>query len=336
MNTHEIYHGNCTEVLSKLKKDSVQLVVTSPPYYNAREYSKYTDYDDYLAFMDEVIGLLPSVLIEGGYFCLNSTTYMESRKVYGVPFDLLNISTKHGFDLVWDVIWLKPRYTQALWRSCGRNYNAPYPFKLYLNCFHEYIWILRLGEEEREIDQDTLERSKIIGNKVDIKGKMRDQKVLDYSYREWNLGVAKPSKEGHSAPYPLEIPFRCIEQFSVKEDTVLDPFLGTGTTSRAAMLLGRNSIGIELNEEYFKLIEKKLLPKQKDMYQYMDEEELQKTSLQKNRVEFKNADFMKEPVQELYIDPKTMSNEMGTTPREETPSKPSKKKQTSKQKTLFS
>lgn len=301
MTLHQIYHGDCLEIMKQLEKDSIHLVVTSPPYYNAREYSTYKTYQDYLNFMDEVIGCLPRLLVEGGYFCLNTTSYTEKKVMYPIPFDLLNICTKHGFTLMWDVIWLKPKYTQALWRSSDYNYKKPYPYSLYLNCFHEYLWICRLGDQNRDINEEALEASKIVGNTIEIKGKLKDEKILRYSYREWEFEVAKPSKEKHSAAYPIELPSYCIELFSLKNDTILDPFLGTGTTSKAAMLLGRNSVGIEANKQYFELIQKKLVPDHKNMYQYYSQQEIDNMGLKEHLVEFKNAEFITPSKYKVYL-----------------------------------
>ena len=162
-----------------LEPQSIQLIITSPPYYNAREYSQYETYEEYLGFMDNVIQLLSRVLMNGCYFCLNSTTITEERKTYPIPFDLLQITKKHGFELVWDIIWMKPKYTQALWRSSDYNYNNPYPYKLYLNQFHEYIWILRLGNEDRSVKEDKLIKNKIKGTR---RFNSKDEKVLKFYY----------------------------------------------------------------------------------------------------------------------------------------------------------
>ncbi|MFX0071151.1 MAG: DNA-methyltransferase [Candidatus Hermodarchaeota archaeon] len=305
MTFHLIYYGDCLDVIKEIEDNSIQLVVTSPPYYNAREYSKYETYQDYLNFMDNLIGLLPRVLVDGGYLCLNTTSYTEKKVMYPIPFDLLQLCTKHGFNLVWDVIWLKPKYTQALWRSSNYNYRKPYPYNLYLNCFHEYIWICRLGDQYREVTKEELETSKIIGEQIEIKGKLKDEKVLRYSYREWAFEVAKPSKEQHSASYPIELPSYCIELFSLKNDTVLDPFLGTGTTSKAAMSLGRNSVGIEVNKDYFDLIQKKLIPDHKNMYQYSTPEEIKKSGLKEHLVEFKNVDFITPSIYKIHLKEKS-------------------------------
>jgi len=337
---HNIYYGNSLEVLKQIEENSVHLVVTSPPYYNAREYSKYETYKKYLDFMDSIIGLLPRVLVHGGYFCLNSTTINErdkknNRVTYPIPFDLLTICQKHGFELIWDVIWLKPKYTQALWRSSDFNYRKPYPFELYLNCFHEYIWIMRFGSKNRDINDAVLEENKIIGKQVEIKGKVKDEKILRYSYREWEMEVATPREEKHSAAYPLNLPVYCIEQFSLKNDTVLDPFLGSGTTTRAAMLLGRNSIGIELNEGYFKLIKTKLIPEQRDIYQFNTDEDLEKKGIFKNIVQFINADFLKETKFEVYINKELIDVELKRKKIEKKEKRVDIVKEKTKQKTLF-
>lgn len=276
------------------------MIITSPPYFNAREYSKYKTYTDYLNFMEEVISLFPKILIEGGYFCLNTTTITEKGVLYPIPFDLLQRCRKYGFNLKWDIIWLKPKYTQALWRSSDYNYKNPYPFSLYLNCFHEYVWIFKLRDKDRPLDQVLLEKSKIVGEKAEIKGKMKDQKILQYSYREWDMEVATPSKEGHSAAFPIELPQNCIELFSLKNDTILDPFLGTGTTSKAALNLGRNSIGIESEKKYFNLIKRKLIPDQKKVFEFYSEDAKQKQNVIKHTIRFKNINFNGKEQFEVY------------------------------------
>lgn len=253
MTSHKIYFGDCREVMKLLSKESVHLVVTSPPYYNARKYSQFETYQHYLDFMEEVIQELFRLLVSGGYFCLNTTSLTENfktegivdRKLYFIPHDLLTICENMGFSLIWDVIWLKPKSTQALWRSSDYNYRHPFPYHPYLNCFHEYIWIMRKGPP-RKVGEETLEENRIVKDEM-----------LKYSYREWEFKVATPSKEKHPAPYPIELPKYCIELFSLKGDTILDPFLGTGTTTQAAMLLNRNSYGIEARKEYLPLIKKK-------------------------------------------------------------------------------
>lgn len=235
MTTHDIYFGDCIEILDNISNKSVHLVVTSPPYYNARkDVAEFKDYSEYLDYMQNRIKKLKDVLINGGIFCLNSTSFTKNKKMYPIPFDLLEISKKIGFELIWDVIWLKPKSTQGLWRSSNYNYKNPYPFKPYFNCFHEYIWIMK-KTGERKISEEKLKNSKIHSR----------EKMLKYSYREWYFPVAKPSKEKHTSSYPLDLPNYCIELFSLKGDTILDPFLGTGTSIKAAIELDRNSIGIE-------------------------------------------------------------------------------------------
>jgi len=266
MTVHEIFFGECREIMREMSSDSIHVIVTSPPYYNAREYSQYETYQHYLDFMEEVIQELFRLLIPGGYFCLNTTSITENlktdemvdRKLYFIPHDLLKISEKVGFTLIWDVIWMKPKSTQALWRSSNFNYRHPFPFHPYLNCFHEYIWILRKGPP-RKIREEILEQNRIT----------RDD-ILKYSYREWYFKVATPSKEKHPAPYPLDLPKYCIELFSIKGDIVLDPFLGTGTTTKAAIELKRNSYGIEFNDKYRPLIEKKI-KQQKRISDFLEE-----------------------------------------------------------------
>lgn len=245
---HTVYIGDCVKVMENFENETIDLTVTSPPYYNAREYSWWGKYNDYLDFMEESIKEIFRCTKDGSYFCLNTTCYNEKGKLYPIPFDLLEISKKIGFELIWDVIWIKPKHTQALWRSSDRNYKKPYPLHFYLNSFHEYVWILRKGEIDRIIEKQGLENSKIEPN----------HNVMELSYREWYIPTATPKEEKHAAPFPVELAKNCIKLFSKKEDTVFDPFLGSGTTIKAAKEMGRNSIGIEINDKYLPVIKEKI------------------------------------------------------------------------------
>jgi len=250
MINHDIYIGDCIDVMKRrLADNSIDLTVTSPPYFNAREYSSWPSYNDYLKFMEEVIKQIFRCTKLGGYFCLNTTCVNEKGELYPIPFDLLEISRKTGFVLVWDIIWMKPKHTQALWRSSDRNYKRPYPFSLYLNSFHEYVWILRKGPKNNDkVDEKILSENEI---------KPREE-VMKLSYREWYIPTTTPKKEKHTAPFPDELVRNCIKMFSMKGDTVLDPFLGSGTTIKVAKELQRNSIGIEINAQYLPIIKEKI------------------------------------------------------------------------------
>jgi DNA modification methylase len=243
MTRHTVVYGSCLDFLKYHDlPDGLQLAVTSPPYYNARDYSVYSSYQAYLLFIKKVSRSIYERLDEGGHYCLNLTAVTETkgeRKLYPTSTDALEICQKIGFELVWDVAWLKPR---GLPPNGDYNYKHPYPFKMYLDSRREEIWVLRKGGPRR-VPQETLEESAI-----------PESKVREYSSREWEIDPVLPAEVGHPASYPLELPKRCIEMFSVRGDTVFDPFLGSGTTMEAAIETGRNSYGTEQQKKYLPVI----------------------------------------------------------------------------------
>ena len=117
MTKYTVVYGDCLEFLKTFKfPNGLHLAVTSPPYYNARDYSKYGGYNFYLMFIKKVSQAIYRQLIPGGYYCLNLTAVTETgnkngkmnRKLYPTSTDALHICQDIGFELVWDVAWMKP------------------------------------------------------------------------------------------------------------------------------------------------------------------------------------------------------------------------------------
>lgn len=250
MPTHTVIYGSCLDYLKHGEfPNGLQLVVTSPPYYNARDYSTYRGgYNMYLMFIKNVSQAVYDRLDNGGHFCLNLTAVTETdgggRKLYPTSTDALQICQDIGFELIWDVAWMKPKGMPS---NGGYNYNNPYPFKMYMDSWREEIWILRKGKPRR-LPQELLEKSKIEPR----------ERVKELMCREWYINPVIPATVGHPASYPLELPYRCIEMFSVMGDVVFDPFLGSGTTIEAAMKLGRNGMGTEITRKYLPVIYKRI------------------------------------------------------------------------------
>jgi modification methylase len=245
MTRHTVVFGSCLDFLREHElPDGLQLVVTSPPYYNARDYSIYSSYQAYLLFIKKVSRGIYERLDEGGHYCLNLTAVTETkdggRKLYPTSTDALEICQDLGFELVWDIAWIKPR--AGMPPNGDYNYKNPYPFKMYLDSRREEIWVLRKGGP-RKVAEERLRASAI-----------PKEKVREYTCREWDIDPVTPSSVGHPASYPLELPERCIKLFSVVGDVVYDPFLGSGTTMEAAIKTGRNSYGTEQQRMYLPLI----------------------------------------------------------------------------------
>lgn len=249
--------GDSEELLSEVPKESVELVFTSPPYFNARpEYADYIDYEDYLDKMRRIIRQCHRVLNEGRFFVMNvshvlirRTKRSESSKRIAVPFDMHRIFIEEGFHFIDDILWVKP--SGAGWATGrGRRFAADRnPLQYKAVPVTEYVLVYRKNTDKlidwhirKHPNPELVEKSKV-----------KD------GYEQTNLWNIHPAhSKDHPAIFPQELAEKVIEYYSFKEDVVLDPFAGIGTTGKAAIKLGRRFVLFELSEEYMKKIDKEL------------------------------------------------------------------------------
>lgn len=244
-----VIHGDSRIELQKLPEESVNLIFTSPPYYNAKpEYSEYTTYEEYLELMRQVIAACSRVLSEGRFFVINVSPVLmrrasrsESSKRIAVPFDLHQIFVQEGFDFIDDIHWIKPE--GAGWSlGRGRRFAADRnPLQYKPVPVTEYILVYRKSTDKlidwnirKHKDQQAVAESKV-----------------EDDYEKTNLWRINPSRsKHHPATFPVELAERVIKYYSFKGDVVLDPFAGTGTTAKAAMNLGRRFVMCEIESKY--------------------------------------------------------------------------------------
>ncbi|MBI4285314.1 MAG: site-specific DNA-methyltransferase [Chloroflexi bacterium] len=254
MTTHKIYFGEARIVLQKyIPDESVQLMVTSPPYWNVRDYGHPSQigYDDtlteYLNRLDEVWREVVRVLLPDGKLALNI------GNIYYTEPGEKRRTTANITLLAWERLsrFSELRFMGTIyWQKTTSRSGAvlfgsyPYPSNFMISSAIEPIFIFRKAGE-RVVSPEIKKRSRI--SKEDFR-----------SFRDalWSVNGAAADK--HTAAFPLEIPRRLIMMYSFVEDTVLDPFLGSGTTTKAALDLGRNSIGIEIQPAFFEFMKEKL------------------------------------------------------------------------------
>lgn len=252
---HIVYNGDSTN-LSFIKDNTVDLIVTSPPYYNAKEYSHWANMETYLNDMHKIFSECFKKLKPGRRLCLNISD-IPTKSASGVKWlplgaYLINECEKIGYELVDRIIWFK---TPIMGFQYG---SLPFPPSPLICDSMEYIYIFRKpGKSDyKYLDVTNKNASKLA----------RDE-YAEYTKQIWSIRRVrlKDNLNGHIAPFPLELPYRCIKLYSFVGDTVLDPFGGSGTTAVAAMRLKRNSIMSEINKEYCDLI-KSNLQENKDIF----------------------------------------------------------------------
>jgi len=251
--SNSILHGNSVKTLKKLPENSVNLVFTSPPYYNAKpEYAEYHTYEEYLSLIRDVIRECHRVLSEGRFFVINVSPVLirrasrnEASKRIAVPFDLHAIFVNEGFDFVDDIHWVKPEGAGwALGR--GRRFAADRnPLQYKPVPLTEYVLVYR-KKTDKLIDWNIRNHP----NKDDVVASK-----IDDGYERTNLWKINPSRyKKHPATFPFELAEKVIKYYSFKNDVVLDPFAGSGTTAKAAIHLNRRFIMCEISNQYVDLI----------------------------------------------------------------------------------
>lgn len=247
--------GDCGELLEEMPAESVDLIFTSPPYFNARpEYSEFEEYESYLLKLRQVIRKCHRVLSEGRFFVINISPVLlrrasrnQASKRIAVPFDLHRIFIEEGYDFIDDIIWLKPE--GAGWATGrGRRFAAdrnPLQYKTvpvteYVLVYRKHTDLLIDWHIRNHPDQEVVKASKIADG-----------------YERTNVWKINPvTNSKHPAAFPVELAEKVITYYSFKGDVVLDPFAGSGTVGLAAASLDRRFVLFESNFNYIELIRK--------------------------------------------------------------------------------
>lgn len=245
--------GDSCQLIDEMPALSVDLIFTSPPYFNARpEYSDYEVYEEYLMKMRQIIKRCHRVLNDGRFFVMNVSHVLlrrasrnEASKRIAVPFDLHRIFIEEGYEFIDDIIWVKPE--GAGWATGrGRRFAADRnPLQYKAVPVTEYILVYR-KKSDLLIDW-------FIRNHPD-REIIKQSKVGD-DYEKTNIWKIHPKTNSkHPAPFPFELADKVIKYYSFKNDVILDPFAGSGTTGAAAIANERRFVLFEINSEYIDLI----------------------------------------------------------------------------------
>jgi len=254
-----IIFGDNKKVLEKISADSVNLTITSPPYRNAIDYLMHTKHGnnpqknyrgklaisifDYIKDMSKVFDQVKRVTKDGGYCCVVIGNEINNGTLEALPALLISQLIKRGWNLHEEIVWHK--VTGGANRA-GSFVQHPYPSYFRANIMHEKILVLRKGKNK-------LRKEKHYSfNKLNVK------LWSEIANSIWHIAPVPPGYLDHPCPYPEEIPYRLINLYSYPGDVVLDPFNGSGQTTKLAKHLKRKYLGIEIHKKYVNLAIKRL------------------------------------------------------------------------------
>lgn len=257
---NEIITGNCKEILSRIPADSIQLTITSPPYRNAIDYNMHVsknggyyrgqtklETSEYLEEMVEIFNeRVYRVTNVGGYCCIVIANEVMNGTILPLPHMLLSrlIEPFGNWNLHEEIIWHKVTGGTNRYGSFVIN---PYPKYYRANIMHEFILVLRKGDVNC--------------------GRTQRMEMLPVTHEEWTKEIANsiwhiapvpPGYIEHPCPFPEEIPYRLMKLYSYQGDTILDPFNGSGQTTKVAYRFQRQYLGIDIIKEYTKLAKERM------------------------------------------------------------------------------
>ena len=238
--------------MSELPDNSIHLMITSPPYNVSKDYDENLSLEEYLNFLNEVFLETYRVLINGGRACINIANI--GRKPYIPLSDYISkMMIDIGFLMRGEIIWNKSASsgTSTAWGSWCSPSNPT------LRDVHEYILIFSKGAYKRE--------------KQNKRITIQKEQFIEWTKSIWSMNTESARKIGHPAPFPEELPFRLMQLYSFENDIILDPFMGSGTTAVVGLKNGRKFVGYEINKDYVKLANERILSLQPSLFQSSSE-----------------------------------------------------------------
>jgi len=242
--------------MKEVKNEEIDLIITSPPYWHIKDYGipgqigYGQTLHEYLKDLYYVWRECYRVLREGGRFCLNIGDQFARSTIYGrykvIPIhaEFITQCEEIGFDFMGSIIWQK-KTTMNTTGGATVMGSFPYPPNGIVEIDYEFIHIFKKPGKGKRVSKEIKEASKLT-----------KEEWKEYFSGHWHFGGAK--QIGHEAMFPDELPRRLIKMFTFIGDTVLDPFLGSGTTVKVALELQRNAIGYEINKDFLEIIKEKM------------------------------------------------------------------------------
>ena len=248
-----IVYADVQEALKIIPDESIHLTFTSPPYYNARDYTIYQSYEAYLEFLTAIFKETHRITKEGRFFVLNTSPVIvprisraHSSRRYAIPYDIHPRLTDIGWEFIDDIVWTKPDYAAKNRNGGFFQHRKPLGYKA--NSVTESVMVYRKKTDKlidwniRQYDEETVEASKVMGE-----------------YEKTNLWHINPATDKiHPAVFPPELAARIVRFYSFKGDLVFDPFAGSGTVGHVALTHERHFLLCEKEAEYIERAEQLL------------------------------------------------------------------------------
>jgi len=306
MTHHKIIIGDSRR-MDEVSGESLHLIITSPPYWQLKDYGNGSqigfndNYEDYINNLNLVWNECHRVLHKGCRLCVNigdqfaRSVYYGRYKVIPIRTEIIKFCETLGFDYMGAIIWQKVT-------TCNTTGGAtimgsfPYPRNGIIKIDYEFILLFKKHGTTPSVSREIKEKSKLT-----------IEEWNEFFAGHWNIPGEKQDK--HLAVFPAEIPRRLIKMFSFAGDTVLDPFLGSGTTSLAARKLDRNSVGYEINPDFLPLIKEKLGIEHRMLFEEAQFEIIRQEKLKANFTEaIKQLPYVfKDPVKfDKKVDPRKL------------------------------
>lgn len=287
--------------MAELHDNSVHLAITSPPYWQLKDYGTdnqigfHDTYENYINNLNLVWKECYRTLHNGCRLCINigdqfaRAVYYGRYKVIPIREEIIKFCENIGFDYMGAIIWQKVTTSNTTGGGVQMG-SYPYPRNGILKLDYEFILVFKKLGDAPKPTKDQKELSKMTGEEWNT-----------YFAGHWNFAGAR--QNNHIAMFPEELPKRLIKMFSFVGETVLDPFAGSGTTALASKNLGRNSVGYEISNEFIPYIKEKLEVQQKDLngttYEFLKQHQ--------SKIDFKN-EIQKQPY--IFKDPHTLDKKI--------------------------
>lgn len=251
---HKIIIGD-SRWMKEVPDESIHLIITSPPYWQLKDYGNekqigFNDtYEDYINNLNLVWQECHRVLHKGCRLCINigdqfaRSVYYGRYKIIPIRTEIIKFCESIGFDYMGAIIWQKVTTCNTTGGATVMG-SYPYPRNGILKLDYEFILLFKKHGNPPKVSKEIKERSRLT-----------EEEWNKYFTGHWNFPGERQNR--HLAMFPEELPKRLIKMFSFIGETVLDPFLGSGTTSLVAKNTGRNSIGYEINENFLPFIKEK-------------------------------------------------------------------------------